>query len=93
MVTTRNKDAMSNEAVSITPKTYLQENSILVKINLEKKKNLKFDRKNVFKISYSFSFFFCFYFLLSYTPCKSWTHEFTLHAIIKEGVSAIWTRV
>ena len=43
-----NEDAMSNEVASITPKSYLQEDSTLVKMNLEKKKI--FDRKNVFQI-------------------------------------------
>ena len=41
-----NEDAMSNEVASITPKSYLQEDSTLVKMNLEK----KIDRKNVFQI-------------------------------------------
>ena len=43
---TSNEDAMSNEVASITPKSYLQEDSTLVKMNLEK----NFDRKNVFQI-------------------------------------------
>lgn len=45
---TRNEDAMSNEVASITPKSYLQEDSTLVEMNLVGKK--KFDRKNVFQI-------------------------------------------
>lgn len=32
-----NEDAMSNEVASITPKSYLQEDSTLMKMNLEKK--------------------------------------------------------
>ena len=35
---TSNEDAMSNEVASITPKSYLQEDSTLVKMNLEEKK-------------------------------------------------------